>query len=88
MMKVAVIGTGTLGPSIAQVFAQCDKVEKVYICKGRHLSGNDVNHGKDIVEKAFTKLVSKGKITEEQLNQYLSKVEAGGKELAVKADFW
>lgn len=86
-MKVAVIGTGTLGPSIAQVFAQCDKVEKVYICKGRSLSESSENRGKAKVEKALQKLVSKNKITEEQANLYLDKIEAGGKELAANADF-
>ena len=30
--KVAVIGTGTMGNGIAQTFAQCDEVEKVYLC--------------------------------------------------------
>jgi 3-hydroxyacyl-CoA dehydrogenase len=31
-MKVAVIGAGTMGSGIAQAFAQCDAVEKVYLC--------------------------------------------------------
>ena len=31
-MKVAVIGAGTMGSGIAQAFAQCDEVEKVYLC--------------------------------------------------------
>ena len=37
-MKVAVIGTGTLGPSVARVFSQCDKIDRVYLCKGRESS--------------------------------------------------
>ena len=31
-MKVAVIGAGTMGSGIAQAFAQCSEVEKVYLC--------------------------------------------------------
>lgn len=34
-MKVGIIGTGTLGPSIAQVFSQCNDINQVYLCKGR-----------------------------------------------------
>lgn len=82
-MKVAVIGTGTLGPSIAQVFAQSDKVEKVYLCKGRD-SSSDTGMGK--IEKAFSSMVKKDKITREQADYYLSKVETGNKKLAQNAD--
>ena len=31
-MKVGVIGAGTMGSGIAQAFAQCAEVEKVYLC--------------------------------------------------------
>ena len=31
-MKVGIIGAGTMGSGIAQAFAQCDEVEKVYLC--------------------------------------------------------
>ena len=30
-MKVGIIGAGTMGSGIAQAFAQCDEVEKVYL---------------------------------------------------------
>ena len=43
-MKVGIIGTGTLGPSIAQVFAQCEETEIIYLCKGRESSKRN---GKD-----------------------------------------
>lgn len=62
-MKVAVIGTGTLGPSIAQVFSQCEMVETVYLCKGRASSKSD---GKDKIVKAFSKLIAREKLTNEQ----------------------
>ena len=45
-MKVGIIGTGTLGPSIAQVFAKCEETEIVYLCKGRESSKQN---GKDIM---------------------------------------
>lgn len=82
-MKVAVIGTGTLGPSIAQVFSQCEKIEKVFLCKGRATSKSD---GKDKVEKALGKLVQKEKISGETAKSYLAKIETGNIDLAVDAD--
>lgn len=84
VMKVAVIGTGTLGPSIAQVFSQCEKIEKVFLCKGRASSRSN---GKDKLEKTFSKLVAKEKITKEQADSYLAKIEIGGIDLAYNADF-
>ena len=82
-MKVAVIGTGTLGPSIAQVFAQCEKVDTVFLCKGRPSSQNS---GKEKIEKAFDMLAGKGKITTEQTELWLSKIVTGEKELAAGAE--
>ena len=82
-MKVAIIGTGTLGPSIAQVFSQCEQVEKVFLCKGRESSRSN---GKDKLIKAFDKLVAKEKISREQADLYLAKIEPGSKELAAHAD--
>lgn len=83
-MKVAVIGTGTLGPSIAQVFSQCDAVEKVFICKGRESSRSN---GKDKLIKSFDRLAAKGTLTREKADEYLEKIETGGIELAGGADF-
>ena len=81
-MKVAVIGTGTLGTSIAQVFSQCDRIEKVYLCKGRESSKDS----KPKVEKSFSRLVEKGKLTLEKADEYLSKIDSGNIELAVNSD--
>ena len=82
-MKVAVIGTGTLGPSIAQTFAQCGAVERVYLCKGR--SSSKYN-GKERIETSFRGLVQKGKISAEDAESFLNKIETGEKELASHAD--
>lgn len=81
-MKVAIIGTGTLGPSIAQVFSQCDEVEKVYLCKGRAGSRD----GKDTIAAAFNKLYSKGKVTSDQTEGWLKKIETGDIEMAANAE--
>ncbi len=70
-MKVAIIGTGTLGPSIAQVFSQCEQVEKIFLCKGREYSRSN---GKDKITKAFEKLVAKENISREQADLYLEKL--------------
>lgn len=75
-MKIGIVGTGTLGPSIAQVFAQCSEVEKVYLCKGRESSKRN---GKDTLEHSLMKLVSKGKMEQKQLDLILSKIEIGPK---------
>lgn len=82
-MKVGVIGTGTLGPSIAQVFAQCGEIEKVYLCKGRETSKRE---GKDIIKKNYNKLISKGKLDQETTEKYLEKIETGSKQIVKDAD--
>lgn len=46
-MKVAVIGNGSMGSGIAQAFAQCDKIEHVYLC-GRN---------PERIEKAYNKII-------------------------------
>ena len=82
-MKIAVIGTGTLGPSIAQVFSQCDSIDEVRICKGRSSS---LSNGKDKIEKTFEKLISRGKLSSDQAELYLSKIKAGEIDSAAGAD--
>lgn len=82
-MEIGIVGTGTLGPSIAQVFAQCDNIEKVYLCKGRSSSTSE---GKKNIENNLYKLVKKEKITREQAQCILAKIYTGTKEIAVNAD--
>ena len=82
-MKVGVIGTGTLGPSIAQVFAQCGLTEAVYLCKGRESSKRN---GKDSLEKSLSKLVAKGKMSQEQVDAILNKIVTGAKSILADAD--
>ena len=82
-MRVGVVGTGTLGPSIAQVFAQCEETEIVYLCKGRESSKRN---GKDALEKSLSKLVVKGKMTQEQVDAILNKIVTGPKTLLSDAE--
>lgn len=82
-MRVGIIGTGTLGPSIAQVFSPCNDIDKVYLCKGRESSKKD---GKSSIEKSYKKLVEKGKFTEEQVKVFLDKIITGPKTITADAD--
>lgn len=82
-MKVAVIGTGTLGPSIAQVFSQCSEVEKVFLCKGRSSSQRD---GMDSIKKSLSRLTDRGKLTEAEANLMIEKICPGALSAAAEAD--
>ena len=82
-MKVGIIGTGTLGPSIAQVFSQCEDVEIVYLCKGRESSKKD---GKSSIEKSYKRLIEKDKFTPEQVEKFLNKIVIGDKKILDDAD--
>ncbi len=82
-MKVGIIGTGTLGPSIAQVFSQCDQIEVVYLCKGRESSKKD---GKIALVKSFDKLIAKGKIERKSADACIEKIVTGPKSILADAD--
>ena len=82
-MKVGVVGTGTLGPSIAQVFAQCEQTETVYLCKGRESSKRN---GKDALEKSLSRLVAKGKMEQARADSIMEKIVIGPKSILHDAD--
>ena len=73
-MKVAVIGAGTMGSGIAQAFAQCGEVEKVYLCdiKQEYADG-----GKAKIKKGLDKRVAKGKTTQADADALLAKIQTG-----------
>jgi len=75
-MKVGVIGAGTMGSGIAQAFAQCEGFE-VALCdiKAEWAAG-----GKAKIEKGLSKLVAKGKISQEAMDAQLAKITTGLKE--------
>lgn len=81
-MNICVIGAGTMGTGIAQVFATYDN--KVMLC--------DVNidfaaKGKANIEKGLTKLLSKGKIEQEKYNEIISSITVGTIENAKDCSF-
>ncbi len=82
-MKVAVIGAGTMGSGIAQAFAVCDDVEKVYLCD---IKQEFADGGKSKIEKNLGKLVKKEKMTQEAADSVLAKVVTGLNEIAVDPD--
>lgn len=82
-MKVGIVGTGTLGPSIAQVFAQCDEVEVVYLCKGRESSLRD---GVSALKASYARLVERGKMSAELAEKFLGKIVGGPKTILENAD--
>lgn len=73
-MKVAVIGAGTMGRGIAQAFAQCDEVEKVYLCD---IKQEFADGGKNNLKKGFDKRISKGKMAQEDADRILNKIQTG-----------
>ena len=83
-MNIAVIGTGTLGPGITQVFIQSDITDRVFLCKGRKESVRD---GRQSIIDAYGKMLQRGRITREDVERFLGKVETGDLELSSKADF-
>ncbi|SFL13148.1 3-hydroxyacyl-CoA dehydrogenase [Lachnospiraceae bacterium KH1T2] len=73
-MKVAVIGAGTMGSGIAQAFAQCDEVEKVYLCD---IKQEFADGGKSKIEKNLGRLVKKEKLTQDAADAILGKISTG-----------
>ena len=58
-MKVAVIGAGTMGSGIAQAFAQCAEVEKVYLCD---IKEEFAQGGFNKIKGGLDRMVGKGKM--------------------------
>jgi 3-hydroxybutyryl-CoA dehydrogenase len=73
-MKVAVIGAGTMGSGIAQAFAQCDAVEKVYLCD---IKQEFADGGKGKIRKQLDRQVTKGKMEQAKEDEILAKVQTG-----------
>ena len=69
-MKIAVIGAGTMGAGIAQVFAQKEAYE-VRLCSSSVASAQ---RGKGKLEKRLLSRVAKGKMTQESADALLNKI--------------
>ncbi|WP_300350536.1 3-hydroxybutyryl-CoA dehydrogenase [Clostridium sp.] len=80
MEKIFVIGAGTMGAGIVQAFAQ-----KGYEVIVRDIKDEFVDRGINGINKGLTKLVSKGKITEEDKEAVLSRI-SGTTDLSLAAD--
>ena len=80
MEKIFVIGAGTMGAGIVQAFAQ-----KGYEVIVRDIKDEFVDRGIAGINKGLTKLVSKGKITEEDKEAVLSKI-TGTTDLGLAAE--
>lgn len=82
-MKVAVIGAGTMGRGIAQAFAQCDEVEKVYLCD---IKQEFADGGKAKVKAGLDKRVAKGKMEQAATDAIVNKIQTGLNDQAVDPD--
>ncbi len=75
-MKIGIIGAGTMGVGIAQAFAQVEGYE-VCLCD---LNIELAQRGKQKIKQALEHIVQKGKITEETMQNILSRIVVGVKE--------
>ncbi len=74
--KVGIIGAGTMGQGIAKAFAQIDGYE-VALCD---IEQSFADNGKNKIIAGYNKLVSKGKISQENADLWVSRIAAGLKE--------
>ena len=82
-MKVGIIGAGTMGSGIAQAFAQCDEVEKVYLCD---IKQEFADGGFAKIKKGLDKRVARGKIDQATVDGILGKIETGLNTICTDAD--
>ena len=82
-MKVAVIGAGTMGSGIAQAFAKCGEVEKVYLCD---IKQEFADGGFAKIKKSFDKMVEKGKMEQADADAITGKIVTGTNEICVDPD--
>ncbi|GLC30575.1 3-hydroxybutyryl-CoA dehydrogenase [Clostridium omnivorum] len=80
MEKIFVLGAGTMGAGIAQVFAQ-----NGYEVVLRDIKDEFVQRGIDGINRGLGRLVAKGKITEEDKNAVMARI-AGTTDLSLAAD--
>ena len=80
-MKVGVIGAGTMGSGIAQVFAV--NGYDVYLCD---INDQFAANGKAKIEKALNRNVSKGKMEAAEAEAILARITTGTKEICTEAD--
>ncbi|MBR0163948.1 MAG: 3-hydroxybutyryl-CoA dehydrogenase [Lachnospiraceae bacterium] len=82
-MKVAVIGAGAMGSGIAQVFAQADFVDTVYLTD---IKQEFADGGKAKIKKGLDKMVSKGKMEQGAADAIDAKIKTGLADICTDAD--
>ena len=82
LMKVGVIGAGTMGAGIAQAFAQVDGYEVCLCDLNEILAGR----GKKRIASTLQKRVDKGKMTQEKCDEILGKIQTGTKYICEECD--
>ena len=82
-MKVGVIGAGTMGSGIAQAFAQCDAVEKVYLCD---IKQEFADGGFAKIQKGLAKQVARGRMDQAKADAITGKIVTGLNDICVDAD--
>ncbi len=81
-MIVGVIGAGTMGSGIAQVFARTEG----YTVKLCDINEEFAANGKAKIEKELTKLVGKGKMEQADADRILNNISTGTKEICSDCD--
>lgn len=81
-MKIAIVGSGTMGLGIAQAFAQADGYE-VSLCT---VTGSNFEEKKARFAAPLQKQLKRGKITQERYDEIISKVTVGPLESAADCD--
>jgi 3-hydroxybutyryl-CoA dehydrogenase len=82
VMKVGIIGAGTMGSGIAQAFAQTDGYEVILCDINEEFAAN----GKKKIAKGFEKRIAKGKMTQEAADAVLAKITTGVKDICTDCD--
>jgi 3-hydroxybutyryl-CoA dehydrogenase len=82
IMKVGIIGSGTMGSGIAQAFAQTEGYD-VCLCD---INEEYASKGKNKIARGFKKRIAKEKMIQKEADQILSKITTGVKDICVDCD--
>jgi 3-hydroxybutyryl-CoA dehydrogenase len=82
IMKVGIIGSGTMGSGIAQAFAQTEGYD-VCLCD---INEEYTSKGKNKIARGFKKRIAKEKMIQKEADQILSKITTGVKDICVDCD--
>lgn len=81
-MKVGIIGAGTMGAGIAQAFAQAEGYE-VRLCD---LNASLAENGKKKIADMLQRRVSRGKLSQEKMDEILRRIQTGTREICGDCD--